>query len=215
MYRDTIDEDIHEKGIINSVTVRRGRVISGKRALIKPGFSSYNISVATPRKRMSFDRSSLDRSISLPDQRQVFANAMSYTPKPNPLKRFTPWNKGGRSQSKNKRMVPKRGPDGKILKSKSNTSTCSLCGMRNHVSQNCRNMVNDAGQKIDIIPTYGTCSKCPQNVQPGCHHPDSLCPYRKGGPLAHLNKSNSSNFKSYNVNYVHSKGNNSTHSQRY
>ena len=65
---------------------------------------------------------------------------------------------------------------------------CSLCGRRNHLaSQGCRLMVDDNGNRVNVLPTHSTCTECPPRIKPRLNHPMQLCPYRKGtGPLKHL-----------------------------
>jgi hypothetical protein len=58
-----------------------------------------------------------------------------------------------------------------------------LCGYKNHKAENCRNMKDDNGNVNCVIPGFGTCSKCPKEIQPRLNHPESLCPFRPKGPL--------------------------------
>jgi hypothetical protein len=60
---------------------------------------------------------------------------------------------------------------------------CELCGIRGHRNLECRNMRDDTGKIIKIVPTYGKCSLCPNYIQPRLGHPEILCPYRQSGPL--------------------------------
>jgi hypothetical protein len=60
---------------------------------------------------------------------------------------------------------------------------CILCGYNNHKAENCRNMKDDDGNIKGVIPGFGTCSKCPEEIQPRLNHPESLCPFRPKGPL--------------------------------
>ena len=59
----------------------------------------------------------------------------------------------------------------------------SLCGMQNHKNTECRNMQDNSGKVIEIMPTQGTCNKYPQSVTPRLRHPEWICPYRPNGPL--------------------------------
>ena len=66
------------------------------------------------------------------------------------------------------------------------TSTCSLCGHRDHkASQGCPNIRTDSGQIYKTTSVYGTCSLCPGTKKNTLNHPPALCPFRKGGPLEH------------------------------
>ena len=61
---------------------------------------------------------------------------------------------------------------------------CSLCGQSSHRASACKNMRDDKGRVINIIPTHGTCSNCATSTR-NLHHPMSLCPWReKFGYLA-------------------------------
>jgi hypothetical protein len=65
---------------------------------------------------------------------------------------------------------------------------CSLCGYSNHKATDCRNIKDDAGNVKQIIPTMGTCSKCPSHVFPRLHHPEIYCTYRAAvGTVARRN----------------------------
>ena len=68
-------------------------------------------------------------------------------------------------------------------------SYCSLCGKTNHTSaQGCPFMVSDTGVQQQVHPVHGTCSLCPNFVQPRLNHPAVLCPYRtNGGPFSRKN----------------------------
>ncbi len=66
-----------------------------------------------------------------------------------------------------------------------NTNYCSLCGNNDHtIAQGCPNMISDSGTIVQVYPVHGSCSICPQFVQPRLNHPTAYCPYRKGGPFA-------------------------------
>jgi hypothetical protein len=69
-----------------------------------------------------------------------------------------------------------------------NAAPCSLCGLTNHTARTCFYMQNDSGKRLNIIPTFGVCGKCPSNIRPRLHHPEVICPYRTGGPLANKNR---------------------------
>lgn len=63
-----------------------------------------------------------------------------------------------------------------------NSSKCALCG-NDHYTNSCENMRDDKGKIIKIIPTLGTCSNCPNHINPRLHHPDVVCPLEKVGFL--------------------------------
>jgi hypothetical protein len=120
-------------------------------------------------------------------------NNMSYTPRPRPIMRsylnkMKSFNKSwpsnlNRDSQNNRVRFPNNIPLRNRNANNKNNNTCSLCGMSNHEATNCRNMVDNQGKKIELIPTYGVCQACPQSVHPRLHHPEALCPYRPGGPF--------------------------------
>jgi hypothetical protein len=60
---------------------------------------------------------------------------------------------------------------------------CSLCGLKGHTaSEACRNMRNDKGEIIELLPIQDTCKLCPEQINPRLHHPPNFCPYRANGP---------------------------------
>ena len=64
------------------------------------------------------------------------------------------------------------------------TKYCSLCGKKDHLATDgCPNMVSNSGELVPVLPTYGICQVCPDEVSPRLNHPATLCPYRKGGPF--------------------------------
>ena len=181
VYRVTIDKDIKLNGGDNTF---RNRNISNTRAMT-PGannrakFVTYQINASRLRT---------DETRYFPKHSQN--NAISYTPRPaNTSRPFYSKSSGNNGSSNNdrngtRRAMPPRGNDGKFYKNSLGSLTgCSLCGLKDHKSKECMNMQNDSGKRVDIIPTYGTCSHCPTRIHPRLHHPESLCPYRLGGPL--------------------------------
>jgi hypothetical protein len=96
-----------------------------------------------------------------------------------PVRRTDRSNSRNRSNAQRKPFVKNTGRS-----NNANTDMrCVLCGMTNHKAETCRMMRDDKGNIKAIIPAYGTCSKCPQKVQPRLHHPESLCPFRPNGPM--------------------------------
>jgi len=70
---------------------------------------------------------------------------------------------------------------------KVNMKYCSLCGKRNHIAaQGCYNMVDDNGNRVNVLPTHSTCTECPERIVPRLNHPVQLCPFRRLGPMSHL-----------------------------
>jgi len=190
--RSTIDKDIKLNG---SESQFRGKNAAGTKNVPRKKYVAYNINAVPAREQ---------KIIAVPYREQknpprktnigTYHNT-SHTPRPININRSAPKrpfmtgpNKSNKRHNPSHKQVPKRGPDGKFLKRQGNTSkSCSLCGLSSHSAQDCRLMLNDSGKKVDIIPTYGVCSKCPQRIQPRLHHPEPLCPYRIGGPLQHRN----------------------------
>ena len=96
--------------------------------------------------------------------------------------------RGDRSNSRNRNNMPRKPfvkNTGRI--NLNSSKRCVLCGMTNHKAETCRMMRDDQGNVKNIIPGYGKCSKCPQKIQPRLHHPENLCPFRPGGPMANRN----------------------------
>lgn len=102
-----------------------------------------------------------------------------------------PVRRGDRSSSRNRRFPAKKPyvkNTGRVNNAAGNSvKRCVLCGMTNHKAETCRMMRDDQGNIKAIIPGYGKCTKCPQNIQPRLHHPENLCPFRPKGPLAKRN----------------------------
>ena len=192
LYRTTIDNDIKNHG--GEHTFKNRKVPQINRGRSK--FTNYSIVTNNPRhlnnKQVNFsnydqyamnEARKLARAGALMSTAKAYNNTTSFTPRPIALNNLTKntYSKDARLTNKNKNN-PNRDPKGKFVKTK-NTG-CSLCGMHNHLAKECRNMQNDRGQKVEILPTYGTCMRCPLKVFPRLHHPEALCPFRVGGPLA-------------------------------
>jgi hypothetical protein len=59
-----------------------------------------------------------------------------------------------------------------------------MCGKRGHkAADGCPHMWNDRGEVVKCNPTQATCDVCPKYIKHRLNHPQSLCPFRKGGPL--------------------------------
>ena len=187
VYRVTIDKDIKLNGGDNTF---RNKNISNTRPKTT-GISSRKKFVTYQMSAINASRQRIDGQKYAPKIHQN--NPTSYTPRPANISRPF-YNKSSSnysaSNSRNnmRKATPAHGKDGKFLKNRlgsshGTNSGCSLCGLQGHRSKDCKYMQNDSGKKVDIIPTYGTCSHCPTRVHPRLHHPESLCPYRLGGPL--------------------------------
>ena len=191
LYRVTIDKDIRQNGGDNILRSKRiqqsnSRVINQK---FRPKFTTYNVNSQLgniPRQSFSGQKVHYNNN----NYKGSYNNNISFTPRPINVKPLINKFNGQNKSNDDKRVgnkfrqTSKQAPNNKFQKFKSNTSnSCSLCGMKNHRSKDCRNMQDDQGKRIDIIPTYGTCSQCPFRVQPRLHHPEALCPFRVGGPL--------------------------------
>ena len=185
--RATIDKDIKEHG---SVPIRnKGKDNRKGQKFAKEEYTSFNNTVITAPRRT--------RKGSQTNTKYAY-NTTSFTPKPyNAMSKFFKSRTGDGQQNnsysknqnkgiRNKKKVPPRGPNGKFIKTKTyNTNnssrSCLLCGMVNHTATNCRNMITNSGDRVQLVPTRGTCSVCPPKTSGRLHHPPSLCPFRPGG----------------------------------
>ena len=105
----------------------------------------------------------------------------------------TPFHKNPRDRKE--RHTPERSKSGRFVAKHGDKSKqpqrgqkkfCTLCGQNNHTMvQGCRNMVNNEGKIVSVMPTMGTCPACPSKIKTRLNHPSSLCPFRKGAPLEH------------------------------
>ena len=190
LYRVTIDKDIKLHGGENSFNNRKPPQKS-RMGQIRPKYTTFSITTNNSRnfpsrkfganeaqKRVRADVAMTNRSTN--------RNSTSFTPRPLLLKQIFNRNNAHQTPHPNTKVTQqtrntnKRDHNGRFL---SSNNGCSLCGMSNHIAKDCRNMQNDSGRKIDILPTYGTCGRCPSQIRPRLHHPESLCPFRPGGPL--------------------------------
>ena len=183
VYATAIDKDIKANG---AEGFTKGKSFHGKAPPQKPRYKTYNVSSSSAQSGSS----------NWPGERKFNGTDRSYTPRPqnrfgnqgtnfrSPMGQSTKGREGYKTNDKFKSQnkLTMR-PKGNISNKDSNIVSCSLCGMRNHKSNTCRNMRDDAGKILDVIPTYGLCEKCPSHVKPKLHHPSVICPFRKGGPL--------------------------------
>ncbi len=173
-YRSTIDKDIKLNGA-NNVTGYN----NNKRLASKPSrYSSFNIQAGEKPKVTN-----IYENRTYTPRPRTSQNEVSYTPRPKLISRTPgvlhkpPYNKGTFNKFKPSTInTGKRGQNDKIR-------ACSLCGQQNHKTTECRNMRDDNGKILEMLPTYGVCSKCPEKVKPRLHHPEITCPYRLGGPF--------------------------------
>jgi len=184
LYRTSIDKDIAQHGTDHSFRAKKN-FVKTKTNQSKPRFASYSI--------ITNEHSALlTNSNRIPGNNMVRgAYNTSFTPKPfirnNQSTGFR--NNTGNNWQNNKKQggQMKRGADGRFQKTNNNKSSsfngCSACGMKNHKGKDCRNIQDDQGKRIDMIPPYYVCTKCPPKIFPRLHHPEPLCPYRPGGPL--------------------------------
>jgi hypothetical protein len=192
LYRVSIDKDIRSNGADMAFRNRKmtsSNLRSGSQN--KNKFVAYSISTGTNSNRkvssqrgQAYDKPAYN----------INNNNISFTPRPKPiLKNYMNKMRGPfRNWTNNNQSDPKKG------KFKNNTfqrnkapidkNSCSLCGYRNHTASECRNMQDNQGKRVEIIPTYGTCGRCPSRISPRLHHPEALCPFRPGGPLQNRNQ---------------------------
>ncbi len=111
-------------------------------------------------------------------------NEVSYTPRPK-IRKFgagNNQNKTNMSQNRYHNNMSSNFQKPYANKPNIRSNSCSLCG-RGHNTTECNNIRDDKNRKLDILPTYGVCEKCPVFVKPRLHHPEAVCPFRVGGPL--------------------------------
>jgi len=167
-YRGVIDRDIKANGANPSMNNLNKRRL---------GNVKYNTFYATTdsdtNKRERFTRP-------LPPPPNMVSNRrndISYTPKPK-VRKFN----GPKRPQQNKNVSSNfTKPYSKQIQN-TRSNSCSLCG-KNHKATECRNIQDDKGNILNMIPTYGVCDKCPNFVKTRLHHPMEVCPYRKGGPF--------------------------------
>ena len=187
-YRDTIDKDIREHGAdANSL---KSKMFNGKSTPSKPRYKSF---VVSSRSNEGSQKVAGFMVTSAPTKnKSMHKNNITGTNNSNGQnnnRRPFQADRNGNNNFKNSynRNGNNRNPHGGFGKTGSNPKLCSLCGNKSHMATDCRNMKDDSGKIVEIIPTYGTCSKCPSNVNPRLHHPEPLCPFRVGGPFNRRN----------------------------
>jgi len=169
-YRSTIDKDIKQNGASSNPTnYKNNKRPAGKSS----GYSSFNMSIE--------GKKGYQNNRPMNNKPRTSPNETSYTPRPQIIRpnmnRKIQFNKGSNNKPPNKNFAGRRFQQNILNKS------CSLCGMSNHKTTECKNMRDDSGKILEMLPTYGVCSKCPEKVKPRLHHPEVSCPYRLGGPF--------------------------------
>jgi len=174
-FRTTIDRDIRQFGADSQ---RPRRPMNQRSFGNRPKISAYNISTggtgSNTIKPFTSAQNTTARSSSFGSNNK---NA-SYRFRPRPVNRI-PLGGRGRAMGGNRRF----GARANNL-NRNYIAKCSLCGVPNHKPQECKNMRDDKGEILNVMPMLGTCSKCPKYIFPRLHHQEKICPYRPGGPLA-------------------------------
>ena len=180
MYRPNIDKDIKQNGVDNY----KNKKYLGNQSSYRPNRKFTSFGVETNGKRNTYNKNT----------------DVSYTPKPknsnfgrtgsnkapfqqrNSNTKGRPWSQN--NNHKTQLNGNKRQPNAAQAKTR-----CILCGYTNHSATGCRNMRDNSGNIIEIIPTQGCCEKCPQFIKNRLHHPEDACPFRNGGVFDRRNKS--------------------------
>jgi hypothetical protein len=172
LHRANIDKDIKEHGSV--YTKPMSKPIKQIRQNYKPVQRYMVNSVEVPsnnRPRNSFKN----------------PNDTSYTPRPKPLMRnFQNQNNYQTRKpfnNNNNRTGWRRNNSFQNNNYNTQSNKCLLCGLKDHTSKECTNIRDDNNNPVQMLTTYGTCSKCPRYIFPRLHHQEELCPYRSKGPL--------------------------------
>jgi hypothetical protein len=185
LYRVSIDSDIKANGAVNQFKIKKYPDINfkGRTGGLRSKFTAYSLNVTHQRNPYESQRSSVAKG--------AYNNNVSFTPKPlNTVRPLNNSNRYNLDRKNEQRWDPRRrninnGNNRNRFNINNNAQirNCSYCGMRGHKAQDCHNIVSDSGKRIELLPTQGTCTKCPSRISPRLHHPEALCPYRVGGPL--------------------------------
>lgn len=181
LYRTTIDSDIKTNGASPGAKSKKPDIsFKGHTGGFRQKFTAFSLTATQNRKNYE--------PKGYTNAKGAYNNNVSFTPKPTRVVRYPNKNdkyknkeygQNNRDQRQNtirdrfKRMIQPR--------------NCSYCGVRGHKAQDCQNIVSDSGKRVELLPTQGTCGKCPARINPRLHHPEVLCPYRIGGPLNNKN----------------------------
>ncbi len=203
LHRTNIDKDIKHNGASDFIKKRFGRNLNNFQ---KPRYTAYMMGSQTTQNAWPRPNSSnntqyppiqrqnniVPRQSYRTNYRQNGANRM-YQNNRYQFKSQTPYSNTIRSPR------GRAGPNRRPFRPFNNIKKCILCGYRSHETKDCNNMKDDQGNTKTIIPMQGTCPKCPNFITPRLHHPETMCPFRKGGPLErNVNKAGPSTFKSKN-----------------
>lgn len=177
MYRPNIDKDIKLNGVDNY----RNKKFLGNQSSYRPNrkFTSFGVEANSKRNNKNTDVSFTPKpknnnfgkmgSNKAPfQQRNSKTNGKPWSQNNNPKAQFNGY---------------KRRPNEAGAKNR-----CILCGYNNHNATDCKNMRDNSGNIIEIIPTQGCCDRCPQFIKNRLHHPEDACPFRNGGVFDRRNK---------------------------
>lgn len=186
-YRVSIDKDIRQSGYDG----QKKRPMPPQRmnqkmylGPTKPRYSAYSISTGvngTGSNNVSDNTNKPNRPSSYGSQLNTTSGRFVSRPTYNNYNRSRAPNRGrGQRFGANRRFGYRANFN---TGGRNYIAKCSLCGIPNHRPQECKNMRDDKGKIINMMPIPGTCNKCPLYIQPRLHHQEWICPYRPGGPL--------------------------------
>lgn len=178
VYAAAIDNDIKVHGTDG---IQRSRSFNGKAVPQKPRYKTFSVSSSTNYGLASQSQGNLTSNRSFTPGHNNRYGSSGALNKGNDKSHNTTGrsNNNGKPYNSNGARPKQRFPADR----KSLAQSCSLCGMSNHIAETCKNMRDDSGKILGVIPTYGTCDNCPKNLTTRLHHPPNVCPYRKGGPF--------------------------------
>lgn len=163
VFRTSIDEDLAQNGHVDY----KERHNKHKESRSPHKYSTHAVSSSYNFSKNKFQNKSVKRSDSEQETKDTF-----YVRDTRRDARKSASTYNNRKPGYNKSYSNFNGP-----KNNNRTQQCSLCGQTSHRSPNCRNMRDDTGNIINIIPTHGICSVCNSNTRK-LHHPANLCPWR-------------------------------------
>lgn len=212
-YRGMIDKDIKLNGatIISGYSNRRNMARNQNPIQMRSqkfnNLSAFNTFVAPPSPEPRYAQPSRQINGQIREQRSTArVNNNSLTRNNSRNSSNNKWNYAGSSSQRNEQTpgaAYNRGQrfnksfGGPVRSFRNNNYTgprnqderklCTLCGQK-HATEDCKNMKDNTGKTLTIIPTYGFCNNCPQWVKPRLRHPEVICPYRVGGPFYRKNQ---------------------------
>ena len=166
--RHTIDADIKTHG--GGDMRLKGRFpIKNKKVNSYSSYGIYTTPVST-----GFPAKTMDRSHTQASKETRLANGPHITPQRRNSQNLL------RPRNANRQWVGKKNDTRHTGVSRRHIKItgCSLCGLQNHKTTDCKNMRNDSGTIVRVHPVQGTCGQCPGNRKNTLHHPPALCPYR-------------------------------------